>query len=86
MVRRRARRTRSRTGRRRPNVEQGFPRFEHNQWTVEGEIERLGAFARGARHSRGARRWFAIGLVLLIIVVPIVVGIVLGIAQLVSQL
>ena len=38
-------------------VEEGFPAFEHNQWTVEGEIERFGAFGRGASASRGWKRW-----------------------------
>ena len=86
MGRRKGRRTRSSSGGRRVDVEQGFPSFEHDQWTIEGYIERLGAFARGARDSRGAKRWLAIGLVVLIFVLPITVGIVLGIVQLISGL
>lgn len=34
----------------------GFPKFEHNQWTFEGRIERLAAFARGAGRATGAKR------------------------------
>ena len=39
-------------------AEEGFPPFEHGQWTVEGEIERFGAFGRGAGPGPGleARR------------------------------
>ena len=52
---------------------QGFPLFEHNQWTVEGEIERFGAFGSGVARARGWRR--AIGLFLVaLIVLPIVLG------------
>ena len=46
MGKRRGRRTRSDSGGRRRNLEEGFPTFEHNQWTFEGEIERLGVLAR----------------------------------------
>lgn len=31
----------------------GLGDFEHNQWTFEGEVERLGAFATGARRAGG---------------------------------
>jgi len=54
-------------------AEVGFPEFAHNQWTVEGEIERLGAFGRGGATARGWRRWVAIGLVVAI-VGPLVAG------------
>lgn len=37
-------------------AEQGFPEFEHNQWTIEGEIERFGAFGAGARRAGGWKR------------------------------
>ena len=47
--------------------EPGFPAFRHNQWTVEGEIERFGAFARGARSGGGAKRWIAVALVALML-------------------
>jgi hypothetical protein len=40
--------------------------FEHNQWTFEGEIERLGALARGVNRAKDHRR--GIGLVMLAIV------------------
>lgn len=36
--------------------EPGFPPFRHNQWTVEGEIERFDAFGRGAFRAVDARR------------------------------
>jgi hypothetical protein len=42
-------------------VEEGFPAFEHNQWTVEGEIERFGAFGRGVSASQGWKRGVAFG-------------------------
>jgi hypothetical protein len=48
----------------------GFPEFEHNQWTVEGEIERLGAFSRGSHHVRGWRRAVAV-LLALIFILPL---------------
>jgi hypothetical protein len=54
-------------------VESGFPTFEHNQWTVEGEIERFGAFGRGASRATGWKRTVALVLVALL-VGPIVVG------------
>jgi hypothetical protein len=53
----------------------GFPDFEHGQFTFEGEIERLGAFSRGARHAKGWQRGLAIFLALLFIV-PILAGVV----------
>jgi hypothetical protein len=54
-------------------VESGFPTFEHNQWTVAGEIERFGAFGRGASRATGWKRTVALVLVALL-VGPIVVG------------
>lgn len=48
-------------------TEEGFPAFEHGQWTVEGEIERFGAFGRGAMSSRGWRRGVAVGLLVLLV-------------------
>ena len=51
----------------------GFPEFEHNQWTVEGEIERLGAFAAGTRRAGGWKRVVATLLVLGLIV-PMIAG------------
>ncbi len=51
----------------------GFPEFEHNQWTVEGEIERFGAFGAGARRAGGWRRVVAT-IMALSLVVPIVAG------------
>ncbi len=52
---------------------EGFPKFRHSQWTIEGEIERFGAFASGARRARGPKRWFAYFLVF-VFVAPIVIG------------
>lgn len=42
------------------HAEVGVPIFEHNQWTVEGEIERFGAFAQGAARKRGPARWLTV--------------------------
>jgi hypothetical protein len=53
--RKKGRRTRSDSGGRRVDITDGvgFPEFEHNQWTFEGRIERMAAFARGAGRARG---------------------------------
>lgn len=48
-------------------TEQGFPAFVHGQWTVEGEIERFGAFGRGAARAQGWRRTVACLLVALLV-------------------
>jgi hypothetical protein len=61
-------------------VESGFPAWEHNQWTVEGEIERFGAFGRGASRARGWKRVVALVMVGLI-VVPIVVALVANVVH-----
>lgn len=62
-------------------AEEGFPAFVHNQWTVEGEIERFGAFGRGATSSRGWRRGVALAL-LVLLVLPLL----LEAAQLASRM
>ena len=62
-------------------AEAGFPAFEHNQWTVEGEIERFGAFGRGVSASRGWKRGAAVGL-LVLLVLPLL----LEVVQIVSRL
>ena len=54
-------------------AEVGFPEFEHNQWTVEGEIERFGAFGHGVARARGWKRLVGLFLVVLI-VLPILLG------------
>jgi len=54
------------------STEEGFPAFVHNQWTVEGEIERFGAFGRGATSSRGWRRGMAFAL-LVLLVLPLLI-------------
>lgn len=46
----------------------GIPRFEYNQWTVEGEIERFGAFGHGITRERGWRRAVGVSMALLILV------------------
>jgi hypothetical protein len=61
-------------------AEVGVPPFDHGQYTFEGEIERLGAFASGARRARGPKRIIAIGLVVLF-VLPIVLAAVLEIVS-----
>ena len=45
----------------------GFPGFEYNQWTVEGEIERFGAFGRGAASATGWKRVVAVVMVAVIL-------------------
>jgi hypothetical protein len=64
----------------RAQSETGFPSFEHNQWTVEGEIERLGAFGGGVARARGWKRLVGLFLVVLI-VMPILLGAVSLIAR-----
>jgi hypothetical protein len=55
---------------------EAFPTFEHNQWSFEGEIERLGAFARGVHRARGLPR--RVGVLLAVLVgLPFAIGIVL---------
>jgi hypothetical protein len=61
-------------------VESGFPTWEHGQWTVEGEIERFGAFGRGASRARGWKRVVALVMVGLILV-PIVVAVVVTLGR-----
>ena len=58
MGKRRGRRTRSDEGGHRVDLEDGWPTFQHNQWTFEGYIERWGAFHRGLGKiaERGGRR------------------------------
>jgi hypothetical protein len=63
----------------------GMPEFEHVQWTVEGEIERFGAFARGSHHVRGWRRGLAV-LLAVSFIAPIAIGIVVGVIALVSRM
>jgi hypothetical protein len=54
-------------------AEEGFPAFAHNQWTVEGEIERFGAFGRGAARATGWKRAVALLLVALLLG-PVLLG------------
>lgn len=49
----------------------GMPIFEHNQYTFEGEIERLGAFGRGGARAQGWKRVVAVLLVLTFVGPPI---------------
>ena len=65
----------------RRNTEVGFPEFDHNQWTFEGEIERLGAFSSGASRARGWKR--AVGLLLVVtMLAPIALAVVVWFIQL----
>jgi hypothetical protein len=64
-------------------AEEGFPSFEHGQWTVEGEIERFGAFGRGVARAQGWRRAVAVAL-LVLLVLPLVLQAVQIAARLVS--
>ena len=52
----------------------GLGDFEHNQYTVEGEIERIGAFAAGARRAEGWKGKLALFLLLAIFVLPVLIG------------
>jgi hypothetical protein len=58
MGKRRGRRTRSDEGGHRRDLEDGWPTFQHNQWTFEGYLERWSAFHRGLGRirERGGRR------------------------------
>jgi hypothetical protein len=56
----------------------GLGDFEHGQYTVEGEIERIGAFAAGARRAEGWKGRLALYLLLAILVLPVVVGLVVN--------
>lgn len=56
-----------------PEAVAGFPVFEHSQWTIEGEIERFGAFGRGGAAATGWKRILALLLVALM-VGPLLVG------------
>ena len=47
-------------------AQEGFPVFAHSQWTMEGEIERFGAFGRGAARATGWKR-VAVALVVLLV-------------------
>jgi hypothetical protein len=79
--RKRGRRTRSDDGGSRQNIEDGvgLPEFDHNQWTFEGEIERLGAFARGSHRASGWRRILAV-----VVALPILLGFVVGLVRLLA--
>jgi hypothetical protein len=59
----------------------GLGDFEHNQYTVEGEIERIGAFAAGARRASGWKGRLAMILLLSIFVLPLLVGAVVNLAS-----
>lgn len=50
-------RYRKRRADRRPDDWDGFEPPVQNAWTVEGQIEQLGRFARSVNHSTGWRRW-----------------------------
>lgn len=60
------------------HAETGFPEFRHNQWTVEGEIERLGAFGRSGARVRGWKR-IVVVLLAVMLVAPLVIGVVVNI-------
>lgn len=83
MGRRRRRRTRSDSGGD-AGTSDGFPTFQHNQWTFEGYIERLRAFSRGAARAHGWRRALAVGLAALFLV-PFVIGVAMYLANLIGD-
>ena len=84
--RKRGRRTRSDEGGHRADVTRGLvvPEYEHNQWTFEGYIERLGAFSRGASRATGWKRAVAL-VVALAILLPFALAIALSVVRLVSR-
>ena len=45
-------------------AEAGFPVFAHNQWTIEGEIERMGAFGLAGARATGWKRTVAVVMVI----------------------
>ena len=49
-----------------------MPAYEHNQWTFEGEIERLGEFSRGAARATGWKRAVAL-IVAVALLAPVVI-------------
>lgn len=66
-----------------PDLDDGaWPDPEHNQWTFEGEIERLGVLARGVNtRSRRSTAVRAAGwLVAIAMLLPIVIGLISVIA------
>jgi len=79
------RRTRSTGGGNHLGGAAGFPTFAHGQYTVEGEIERAGAFGRGLGHLHGPARWGARAIVAAI-AATFAIGLVAGIVQLIGQL
>lgn len=50
-----------------------MPDYEHNQWTFEGEIERLGEFSRGASRATGWKRTVAL-IVVLAMLLPLAIS------------
>jgi hypothetical protein len=46
------------------------PDYEHNQWTFEGEIERLGQFSRGAARATGWKRTVTLVVVVAMLLPP----------------
>ena len=75
--RKRGRRTRSDDGGHRADITSGLevPAYEHNQWTVEGYIERLGVFSRGASRATGWKRAVAL-IIAVAMLAPIVAGLI----------
>ena len=80
------RRTRSDTGGRRVDITRGvgFQEFEHNQWTFEGRIERMAAFARGAGQTTGTRRW-GVKLIAIALLFPFALWFVVTVVDLVND-
>lgn len=82
--RKRGRRTLSDEGGRRADITRGLvvPAYEHNQWTFEGEIERLGEFSRGASRASGWKRVVAL-VVAVALLAPVGIALVtIAVAQL----
>lgn len=63
------------------HAEVGMPDYKHNQWTIEGEIERFGAFSSGVTRAHGWKRWVGVFLVVTMLG-PIAVGMVVFVVRL----
>ena len=52
-----------------------MPTFENNQWTFEGQVERLGAFSSGVTRARGWKRAVGVFLVLAMLAPMVLVAV-----------
>lgn len=69
------RKRRPRPDQRKVEKAEGFPQWEHNAFTVEGEIERFGGISRGLSTAPRWARYAARG-VAVVVLVPLAIGLV----------